>query len=129
MNQFFITTRKSKNCNSFPTLLNLLLKRIITIQFNSLQKVSSKCIRLYYVMEGKFEWVIRSANIIFFIQVTSLLLLPGQIFGGEKDFLDIGTISWLHIQLEQLEKSGEIVLGKWSSLSETKVGLLEKYYC
>jgi len=46
--------------------------------------------------------------------------LPGQIFGGEKDFLDIGTVSWLHVQLQQLEHSGKIAMGKWSRLTESE---------
>ena len=47
------------------------------------------------------------------------LILPGQAFGSEKGFLEIGTISWIHINIQRLE-SGEMVPGKWSSLSDSE---------
>src|SRR5206468_9200341 len=39
---------------------------------------------------------------------------------GEKDLLDIGTVSWLHVELQQLEQSGKVAMGKWSRLTESE---------
>ena len=48
------------------------------------------------------------------------IILPGQLFGGEKDFMDIGAIAWMHIQLAHLEKTGEMAMGKWSNISDNE---------
>jgi AraC-like DNA-binding protein len=48
------------------------------------------------------------------------VVLPGQCFGGEKDLLDIGTVSWMHLELQQSDKNGNVALGKWSRLSENE---------
>ncbi|MES1217234.1 MAG: AraC family transcriptional regulator, partial [Bacteroidota bacterium] len=39
---------------------------------------------------------------------------------GGKRFLDIGTVSWIHIKIEKLEPAGNLVPGKWSGLSENE---------
>jgi AraC-like DNA-binding protein len=49
----------------------------------------------------------------------AVLILPGQSFGSKKGFLEIGAISWIHITIQRLE-SGEMVPGKWSSLSDSE---------
>jgi AraC-like DNA-binding protein len=46
------------------------------------------------------------------------VVLPGQSFGGEKELLDIGTVSWMHLELQQLERNGKIAMGKWSRLTD-----------
>jgi AraC-like DNA-binding protein len=68
------------------------------------------------VVDGKFEWIIDEQHYILYPGDLAVVL-PGKIFGGEKGFLDIGTVSWLHIRLEQLEPSGKMTMGKWSSIS------------
>jgi AraC-like DNA-binding protein len=68
------------------------------------------------VIDGKFEWIIDGQHHILYPGDLAVIL-PGKIFGGEKDFLDIGTVSWLHIRLEQLEQNGKMIIGKWSSIS------------
>ena len=116
MNHFLLR----KDCDElqlFPHIVEIASKKSSTIQFNSLKKEQSKHLRFYYVLDGKFEWVIGDQPYILYPGDLAMIL-PGQIFGGEKDFMDIGVISWIHIQLAQLEGNGKMVMGKWSSISD-----------
>jgi AraC-like DNA-binding protein len=112
----FLLKKESKELQLFSHIIEFAFKKSTTIQFDSLKKETSKYLRLYYVVDGKFEWVIDGQHHILYPGDLAVIL-PGKIFGGEKDFLDIGTISWLHIRLEQLEQNGKMIIGKWSSIS------------
>ena len=118
MNQFSLR-KESKELQLFPHINEFGSKKINTILFNSLKKESSKSLRFYYVVDGKYEWIIDQQHYILYPGDLAIIS-PGQVFGGEKDFLDIGTISWLGIQSVQSERSGKITVGKWSSLSESE---------
>ena len=114
MNQFIL----KKGCNellAFPHIVEFALKKNTTIQFDTLKTVATETLRLYYIMEGKFEWKIEGQH--YSVYPNDLvIILPGQLLGGERDFLDIGSVSWLHIRLQQLALTGSMVPGKWSSL-------------
>jgi AraC-like DNA-binding protein len=112
----FLLKKESKELQLFSHIIEFAFKKSTTIQFDSLKKETSKYLRLYYVVDGKFEWIIDGQHHILYPGDLAVIL-PGKIFGGEKDFLDIGTISWLHIRLEQLEQNGKMIIGKWSSIS------------
>ena len=112
----FLLKKESKELQLFSHIIEFAFKKSATIQFDSLKKETSKYMRLYYVVDGKFEWIIDGQHHILYPGDLAVIL-PGKIFGGEKDFLDIGTVSWLHIRLEQLEQNGKMIIGKWSSIS------------
>src|SRR5215203_718422 len=118
MNQFLLK-KESKELQLFPHINEFGSKKSNTIQFNSLKKEPSKALRFYYVADGKYEWEIDHQQYILYPGDVAIIL-PGQVFGGEKDFLDIGTISWLSIESTQAERSGKKVIGKWSSISENE---------
>ena len=115
----FLLKKESKELQLFPHIHELGSKKSSTILFNSLKKESSKALRFYYVVDGKYEWIIDQQHYILYPGDLAIIL-PGQLFGGEKDFLDIGTISWLCVQSSQLEPRGKIAIGKWSSISESE---------
>ena len=115
----FLLKKESKELQLFPHIHELGSKKSSTILFNSLKKESSKALRFYYVVDGKYEWIIDQRHYILYPGDLAIIL-PGQLFGGEKDFLDIGTISWLCVQSSQLEPKGKIAIGKWSSISESE---------
>ena len=112
----FLLKKESKELQLFSHIIEFAFKKSATIQFDSLKKETSKYLRLYYVVDGKFEWIIDEQHHILYPGDLAVIL-PGKIFGGEKDLLDIGTVSWLHIRLEQLEQNGKMIIGKWSSIS------------
>jgi len=113
MNQYLLRM-ESKELQVFPYIIELAFKKITTIQFNSLKKEAKNFLRFYYVIDGKFEWIINNECHILFPGDLALVL-PNQVFGGEKDFLDIGTVAWLHIESAPLDRSGKMNLGKWSN--------------
>ena len=115
MNQYFFK-KECKELHAFPHIIEFALKKINTIQFDSLKKESSEFLRFYYVIDGRFNWIINGEHHILYPEDLAIIL-PGQSFGGEKDLLDIGTVAWLHLEL-QLEKSGKISMGKWSHLTD-----------
>lgn len=117
MNQFFLQHPHSKELSGFSQILEFAIKKNSTIQLNSLGQHTSESIRVYYVMEGKFEWVIQDRHNILYPGDVAVIL-PGQTLQGENDFLDIGTLFWIHIKVERIESNMQMVLGKWSGLSE-----------
>jgi len=118
MNQYFLK-KECKELHAFPHIIEFALKKINTIQFDSLKKETSHFLRFYYVIDGRFDWMIDDQHHILYPGDLAIIL-PGQRFGGEKDLLDIGTVSWLHLSLPQLERNGKIVLGQWSRLTENE---------
>lgn len=118
MNQYFLK-KECKELHAFPHIIEFALKKISTIQFGSLKREKSEFFRFYYVIDGRFDWTIDDQHHILYPGDLAIIL-PGQRFGGEKDLLDIGTLSWIHIQLPQIESNGKIVLGQWSRLTESE---------
>ena len=116
MNQYSLK-KECKELHAFPHIIEFALKKINTIQFDSLKKEASEFIRFYYVIDGRFDWIIDDQHHILYPSDLAVIL-PGQSFGGEKDLLDIGTVSWMHLELQQLKNSGKIEMGKWSSLAD-----------
>ncbi len=118
MNQFLLK-KECKELHVFPHIIEFALKKINTIQFDSLKKEASASLRFYYVVDGRFDWMIQDQHYILY-HGDLAVVLPGQCFGGEKDLLDIGTVSWMHLELQQSDKNGNVALGKWSRLSENE---------
>lgn len=116
MNQYSFK-KECEELHAFSHIIEFASKKINTIQFDTLKKQSADYFRYYYVNDGRFDWVIEEKHYVLFPGDLAVIL-PGQSFGGEKDFLDIGTISWMHLELEQFEKNGKIAMGKWSRLSD-----------
>src|SRR5206468_12986501 len=119
MNQFFLQQEFSKELILFPHIIELALKKNHSIQLNSLPETTSDNLLIYSVIDVKFEWSIHDRPDILYPGDVAIIL-PGQKFGGAKSFLDIGTLSWIHIRIDKLEPTGKLVPGKWSSLSESE---------
>lgn len=118
MNQYFLK-KECKELHAFPHIIEFALRKTNTVQFDSLKKETSGFLRFYYVIDGRFDWIINGEHYILYPDDLAIIL-PGQSFGGEKDLLDIGTVSWIHIELQQLERSGKISMGKWSRLTDSE---------
>lgn len=116
MNQYFLK-KESKELNAFPHIVEFASRKINVIQFDSLKKQVSGFLCFYYVIDGRFDWMIEEKRYILYPGDLAVIL-PGQRFGGEKDLLDIGTVSWMHLELERLERNGKISMGRWSRLSD-----------
>ena len=118
MNQFVLQQGRSRELELFPHIIELGAKKNSSIQLHSLPESAADSMRIYYVIEGKFQWHIRQQPCLLYPGDVALIL-PGQSFGSEKGFLEIGSLSWIHINIQKLEK-GEMMPGQWSGLSESE---------
>jgi AraC family transcriptional activator of mtrCDE len=116
MNQFIFQQGQAKELHAFPHILEFGLKKINSIQLDSLNPTSTDCVRMYLVLDGKFEWIISEDK--FNLYPGDLaVILPGQVFGGEHGILNIGSLMWLHLKVEKTEPR-RILFGRWSGLTE-----------
>lgn len=125
MNQFILQQGHSKELNPFPHIEEIAVKKNSTVQLNSLAPAVSNTMQVYLIIDGKFEWIINQQPYILYPGDVALIM-PGQRIRGKKDFLDIGTLSWIHIRIECVEEDGKLVLGKWSSLSDSECLIIGK---
>lgn len=124
MNQFVLQQGQSRELQLFPHIIEFAAKKNISIQLNSLPDSTADHIRIYYIIDGKFEWCIHDQQCLLYPSDMALIL-PGQTFGATKGFLEIGMVSWIHLGIEKLE-SGKVHFGTWSSLSETETQTIGK---
>jgi AraC-like DNA-binding protein len=119
MNQFFLRQGLSKEIQSFSHIIEFAFKKNNTVHLNSFCQTISDHVRIYFVTEGKFEWIIDKQNYILFPGDLAIIL-PGQVFGSENGYLDIGSLNWMHINVTLFQNDGTKTLGTWSSLSESE---------
>lgn len=93
MQQYFLK-KECRELHAFPHVIEFGLKKNNTIYLDSFKKETSQFLRFYYVFDGRFNWVIGDQHLILYPGDLAIIL-PGQSFGGEKDLLDRGTISWM----------------------------------
>jgi len=124
MHQFVFQQGLSGELQLFPHIIEIGAKKNQAIHLHSFPQSVSACIRVYYINEGKFEWKVADESYILFPGDVSLIM-PNQKFGSEKGVLEIGSISWIHIKIQNHGNS-ELLSGKWSSLSETESQAISK---
>ena len=125
MNQFILQQGQSKELQLFPHITEFALKRNNSITLNSFNASLSECIRFYYVIEGKFEWVIQQQHHVLFPSDLAIVL-PGQMLGAEKGFLDIGTLVWLQVKIDPNDPRTNTFLGDWSQVSPGEMITMKK---
>jgi AraC-like DNA-binding protein len=117
--QFILRQGSSNELELFPHIEEFVLDKNNTIQLDSFRVSASDNLRIYCVIDGKFEWFINEKHQVLY-PGNIALVLPGQEIGGSKGYLDIGTLFRLEIRVEKLTKDGRMILGKWSGLSESE---------
>jgi AraC-like DNA-binding protein len=124
MNQFLLQYGKSNELLLFPHLLEVGLKKNAAILFNTFLTTATEGLRIYYIIEGRFEWRINHQPYVFYPGDVAVVL-PGTPFGSDKGALEIGSFTWLHLGVQKLD-SGQILLGKWSGLSDSEAAAIGK---
>ena len=119
MNQFFLSHKELKHLGDFSHIQELALKKNTSIQLDSFCESTSEAIRIYYVIEGRFEWIIQNEHHLLYPGDLAIIL-PGQSFHGENNLLHIGSLFWIHIALECIEMDRRMILGSWSGLSQNE---------
>ncbi|HUC79400.1 MAG TPA: AraC family transcriptional regulator [Flavisolibacter sp.] len=116
MNHYFLK-KDCKELHAFPHISEFAFKKNNTIHFDSLKKETSPFLRFYYVVDGRFDWMVEEQHHILYPGDLAVIL-PGQSFGGEKDLLHIGTVAWLHLNLPLQPQADNFELGRWSRLTD-----------
>jgi len=124
MNQFVLTQGSSEELRLFPHILELGIVKNSSIRLNAFPKTSSEGIKIFCVLEGKFEWCVDNGQYLLFPGDVALIL-PRQEFGSGNGVLEIGSFTWMHLNIRQ-NGNDEILLGAWSSLSETESSAISK---
>jgi AraC-like DNA-binding protein len=124
MNQFVLQYGKSTELLLFPHILEVGLKKNASISFNTFLPTSTEGLRIYYIIEGRFEWRINNQPVILYPGDVAVIM-PGVPFGSDKGNLEIGAFTWIHLGIQKLE-NGQIVLGKWSGLSDSEGAAIGK---
>jgi len=118
MNQFVLTQGSSDELRPFPHIIELGIVKNSSIRLNAFPKSISNGIKIFCVLEGKFEWCIDNGQYSLFPGDVALIL-PKQEFGSINGVLEIGSYSWIHLNIQR-NGSNEILMGAWSSLSESE---------
>jgi AraC-like DNA-binding protein len=124
MNQFVLQYGKSNELLLFPHILEVGLKKNGAILFNTFLTTVTEGLRIYYIIEGRFQWCINHQPVVFYPGDVAVVL-PGTPFGSEKGALEIGSFTWLHLGVQKLD-NGQIVFGKWSGLSDSEGAAIGK---
>lgn len=125
MNQFLLLQGHSKELDSFAHIIEFAIRRNTAVQHESFTEDASSCIRIYYVMEGKFEWTINDHHHILY-PGDLVVIQPGQKFSGQKGVLDIGKLCWLYIEVNKSEPADRIMFGKWSCIPKNEILAIAK---
>ena len=118
MNQFVLKQGSSEELRMFPHILELGIIKNSSIRLNAFSASSLNGIRIYHVLEGKFDWFINNERFPLFPGDVALVL-PQQEFGSPDGVLEIGCFSWIHLDITRKEH-GEMKLSTWSNLSENE---------
>jgi AraC-like DNA-binding protein len=99
----------------FPHIFEIGYKKNVSIKLNSLRQSTADHFRIYFVIEGRFQWNIHGREF-FLYPGDAAFILPGQTFGSTTGILEIGTLSWIHLRTIETG-DGMLQLGNWSSIS------------
>jgi AraC-like DNA-binding protein len=127
MNQFLLSQGVSEQLKQFAHVIEFAIKRYNAIRLNSLTEASTNSIRIYYILEGKFEWIINNEEHILY-PGDLVLIQPGYKFGSQKGVLDIGKLCWLLIEVNKSVPDERIMFGKWSSLPKNEILAIGKIF-
>lgn len=110
----------------FPHILELCIKKNSSIQLHSFVEKVAKGLCVFFVQEGRFEWRLNEQQHCLFPGDTAIIL-PGQRFGNEKGVLELGSILWIEIKVNE-QKNGDLQFGDWSQLSEAETATICKLF-
>ena len=104
MNSYILQQGQSKELELFPHIIEFGSKKIQTIQFNSFPVEKAAWLRAYYVLDGRYDWIIDGMSRILYPGDLALVL-PEQSFGGARELLDIGAFSWITMDMNMTRLS------------------------
>ncbi len=121
MNQLLLQQETSKELVDFPHIKEFAYKKNTTIQLNSFNVGLMNGIGIYYVLEGKHNWVIGTTEHTLYPGDIAVIL-PGENFGGKNNILNIGSLMWVRLDVHSRKQ----LIGDWSQLSKKERHSLEQ---
>ena len=116
MGQFVLRQENSRELQKFAHIDEFALKKNNSISLNSFNERCSEYLRFFYILDGKFDWVINNEN--YTLYPTDLaMILPGQELSAEKGYLDIGTLYRLNLSINTQNTGSKSSIGRWSNIS------------
>jgi len=119
MNLFELQQGRCQELQMFPHIVSTGNKKNNAIQLESFRESIADFIRIYYIIDGKYEWQIGDEHQQLYPGDT-VLILPDRKLSSVKGFLEIGTLAWVHLRVDRLDR-GNFVAGEWSSLTESEL--------
>lgn len=123
----FLLNKTNKELAPFPHVVEFGLRKCSTIQFNSLPLIAKPTLRLYYVIQGKFNWAIGKQSFTLYPGDLAIAL-PGMLFGGLNNYFDIGTVTWIDIDVVKSPGDHSIFPGNWCNLSSREKAIIKKIF-
>jgi len=88
---FYLRQQQLKEMLLFDDIIELAIEKNTAVQHNSFEATTCKEFRIYFIVEGKFEWQIGEKE--FCISSGDIVIvLPGEQFGSRKGFLELGKV-------------------------------------
>ena len=90
MNQFVLQQGKSAELLLFPHILEVGIKKNGSIQLNAFPTTTAEGLRIYYIIEGRFEWRINHQACVYYpgdVALVFLGIVPQEVFGEQLDVL------------------------------------------
>ncbi|MDP4151015.1 MAG: AraC family transcriptional regulator [Bacteroidota bacterium] len=115
MKQFVLRHKDAMELRPFPHIMEIGTIKNSAIHLDGFPCASTGGFRIFYVQEGKFEWTIDHQTFILY-PGDAALILPRREFGNKNKVLEIGSFSWIHIEI-RINRNKELSIGSWSSLS------------
>ncbi|WPR76600.1 AraC family transcriptional regulator [Algoriphagus sp. NG3] len=122
---FKFSANDSEELQQFPQIKEIGFKINNSIKLNSFFSSRAENLRVYLIVEGKFEWVINSRHELLYPGDVAIIL-PGQEIGGLKGYIGIGAFYWLQLKLKKTDLDNKIDFGKWSRLSKSERNIMWK---
>ncbi|RAI89918.1 AraC family transcriptional regulator [Algoriphagus yeomjeoni] len=109
----------------FPHIVEFGLRNNNSVTLDSFEVRKANYLQLYYIVDGKFDWIINGKNETLY-PGDSALILPGQEIGGAHGYFGIGTLYWIYLKVEKIDSEGCLVLGKWSRIKKSEWQIIGK---
>ncbi|RYY70460.1 MAG: AraC family transcriptional regulator, partial [Chitinophagaceae bacterium] len=99
------------------------VKKNSAVQLNSLNEACTNNIRIYYIIDGKYEWNIKDKEYVLY-PGDLIIIQPGHTFGGQKGVMDRGTLCWVCVEMEKSSLPENILFGNWSCLPRKEMSAI-----
>ncbi|MFN8356135.1 MAG: AraC family transcriptional regulator [Spirosomataceae bacterium] len=120
---FAIHSEGSEELKPFRHVVEFSKRKVQSVKA-SLEVSENQGLRFIFMLEGRFEWILEGEKITVYPN-DLLVIYPKQLLGSQAGNFDNGTFYSLTIKPELVADS-HLVLGDWSSISESEQYLIGK---